>query len=392
MTDSNPISTYGREVDGPELLAAPKTPVGLLFKIFKRDHEGAPDLTADEEREWSAYVVDREDYERQRDTLGIVDLADVMENGTTDPEMLTESLVRSEHHLVFGPRESAKTWFVMNEVAAVLGQGENVVWVDKEMGRNNVADRLKTFGVDPDLVRGHLIYMEFPSLDCSADSRTAWVGLLEVEEPALVVFDAQTELLADAGLNENSGTDVEKWSQAYITPARRLAAATLMIDHTGHSEKDRSVGSRQKGAAAKIEYKVSKDEDFSRDKVGMFTVEVTKNTVSAPIPEKRAWKIGGKDDALVYERAETGKDPRAAQKRDKEKAADNAVLATLKKYEADLPVSQNQLVGLVPDHSEREIKAAAKRLAASEFSPVVAKPGERRSLQYSLLTADDDAS
>lgn len=53
------------------------------------------------------------------------------------------------------------------------------------------------------------------------------------------------------GLNENSGTDLEKWAQAYVTPARRLGATTVMIDHTGHSDQHRAVGSRQKGASAK---------------------------------------------------------------------------------------------------------------------------------------------
>lgn len=124
-------------------------------------------------------------------------------------------------------------------------------------------------------------------MDTGKDSRLLWETLLRMKEPALTVFDAQTELLADAGLNENIGTDVEKWSQAYLTPARRLGIATVMIDHTGHTEGGRAVASRQKGAAAKIELCVSKDEKFGRNKIGRTTIKVTKNTVSAPFPRHR---------------------------------------------------------------------------------------------------------
>jgi hypothetical protein len=277
-------------------------------------------------------------------------------------------------------------WFVLDEVAVLLRDGRKVVWVDKEMGRNNIADRLKTFGVDPELVREHLVYMEFPSLDCSPDSKIAWRGLLDLEEPALIVFDAQTELLADAGLNENSGTDVEKWSQSYITPARRIQSATLMIDHTGHAEQGRSVGSRQKGAAAKIELKVEKDEPFGRDRLGRFTVTVTKNTVSAEITEKRSWRIGGKDGKFVYDRVTDGTDPRATKKAEKANAADTAVLETLEKHRDELPLPQSVVAKLVPGLSRPEAEAALKRLADSALSSVVAEPGPRNSIQYRLET------
>ena len=61
-----------------------------------------------------------EEYERRRDTLGLVDLAEVMESGVTEPEMLTDRLVQSEHHSVYGMKETSKTWLLAMDVRELL--------------------------------------------------------------------------------------------------------------------------------------------------------------------------------------------------------------------------------------------------------------------------------
>ncbi len=366
--------------------APPQLPVSLLYRLYERD-EGGPDLTDGERKRWDSYVTESEEFERRRDLLGLVDLADVMENGVTEPEMLTESLVRGEHHVVFGARESAKTWLVLADAAALIRTGESVVWVDKEMGRRNIAGRLLTLGATPDQARADFVYMEFPSMDCGSESKAAWRALLGEREPALVVVDAQTEVLADAGLNENSGTDVEKWSQAYVTPARRLGAATVMIDHTGHSEKGRPVASRQKGAAAKVELSVTKDAPFRRDKVGGFTVEVTKNTVSAPIPRQRSWRIGGEDGKFVFAPSEPQADPAALKGAERRAKIEADILTVLRKHRESWPLTQKQVCDMV-EGRKGEVSDALRRLALSELSPVKQAPGARGSLQYSLSDAD----
>jgi len=371
-------------VEGPpdSYTRPPKLPVGVLYRRYHHAEEGGEPLTEAEKQAWRAYTQELEEYEHRRDTLGLVDLANVMENGPTEPEMLTESLVRSEHHVVFGARESAKTWLVLADAVELIGRDESVIWVDKEMGRRNIAGRLTTLGATPEQVRGQFVYMEHPSMDCGRDSKAAWRALLEEREPALVVVDAQTEVLADAGLNENSGTDVEKWSQAYVTPARRIGAATVMIDHTGHSETGRPVASRQKGAAAKVELSVTRDARFSKDTVGRVTVEVTKNTVSAPMPDRRSWRIGGEDGKFVLEPSGPRADPKAAARAEREARVERDVVAKL--GEAEQPLTQNQVAELVKG-AKAEVVAVVRRLANDEASPVRAK-ASGRSILYSLAT------
>jgi hypothetical protein len=283
-------------------------PLALLYKKTT----GVP-LTLEEVTVWNAHVERQNEAERERELLGLVDLAEVMRDGATEPEMLVEGLlVEGEHHLWYGNKESAKTWLALWASAWVMGNGGVVVWVDKEMGRKNLANRMLTLKVPEQAVGERFVYCEFPTLDCSKRSTVLWKALLQAKQPALVVVDAQTEVLADADLNENSGTDIEKWMKAYVTPARRVGCATLMLDHTGHTEAGRSVGSRQKGAAAKVELSVVKKARFDDKQIGSVEVTRTKNTVAAPIDETQHFRIGGDGQGgFTLERADLPARPKS---------------------------------------------------------------------------------
>lgn len=352
--------------------------LALLYKVTV--DEGAV-LTPDEKEEWESYVERLEEAAARRDRLGLVDLGEVMVDGVTEPEMLIPNLIiKSDHHLVFGTKESAKTWLILNAAVRLIGEGKTVIWVDKEMGRRNIGNRLITLGATPEEVSERFVYLEFPSMDASKESRLLWTTLLRLREPVMVVVDAQTEVLADAGLNENSGTDIERWSQAYLTPARRQGAATLMIDHTGHGDGDRAVSSRQKGAAAKVELLVTKDEKFDRESVGRITVTLKKNTVSASIPERQCFKIGGKDGEFILECCNDSTDPKAIRRVEREMKIEGMIVEVLR--EKGEPLSQTQLTTLV-DANKRDVMTIAQRMGHSDDSAVQMVP-MGRSILYSI--------
>lgn len=355
----------------------PKLPVGAFFAMAT----GQP--LSDEQRA----ELDRFERERaaaaarRRELLGLVDLAHEMEHGSQEPPMLTGNLVRGEHHTVFGARESGKTWLVLADALEVMSRGGAVVWVDKEMGRRGLAARLASLGAAPEAARRSFVYLEHPSMDTSAVSRAAWQELLDIVEPALMVVDAHTEVLADAGLQENSGTDIEQWSQAYVTPARRRGVATVMIDHVGHSEGGRPVASRQKGAAAKVELLVEKLGAFDRETTGQLKVEVTKNTFSASIEKTRYFEIGPANGGEGQVRIEQVEKVAALSAATSDIAARirTDIVRTLEDHG---PMSASGLADRVTG-SKRRILDAARELAAEEGSPVLCdKHG--RGHRYSL--------
>src|SRR5437899_234353 len=120
------------------------TPFNPLPKLdlLRKVSLGEP-LTQIEETAWANYEAELELAVKHRGTLGLLDLAEVMRNGVTEPEMLVDGLiVRGEYHSVYGEKESGKTWLLLLAAGVVMARGEKVVWVDKEMGAKNIANRL----------------------------------------------------------------------------------------------------------------------------------------------------------------------------------------------------------------------------------------------------------
>ena len=93
-----------------------------------------------------------------------------------------------------------------------------------------------------------------------------------------------------------------KWHSWYLVPALRAGATTLMLDHTGHSEKERARGASGKGANTKLALSIVKTVDFDRETVGEIRVDVKKNTLAADVPPTQVYRIGGSEEGFVFER------------------------------------------------------------------------------------------
>jgi len=277
-------------VDTLEVLEVSGDTPWLVVRVAAGHH-----LTEDERTQYDAYVgAWKRENDRQRELLGLTDMGLLMSEGVTPPQMLTvDTFVEEVDHAVYGPKEQGKTWLVMGNGFDLVKRGKRVVWVDKEMGPKLMVERLQAFGVTPEQASEFFIYLDHPIMDCSAASCASWEALLKWYRPALVVVDAQTEVLADAGLSENLATDVAKWRSCYFDPCRRIRAATVMIDHVGHEVKGRQRGSGHKGAAAKVELYVEKTKDYGRDHIGRIVVYCNKNTPDAAIPKSKHYRLGG---------------------------------------------------------------------------------------------------
>jgi hypothetical protein len=369
MLQSKPTALAGEDAVDP--FYAPITLPAMLadWKLF----EGTP-LTPEEEEAWQEYREATEEAGRRRDRLGLVDLAEVMDGGGTAPVVLEEDLlVEGEHHVVYGTKESTKTWRLLIAAAHQVVKGQDVVWIDKEMGRKNVADRMLTIGVPSDAIAEHFTYMEYPMLDGSPDSRVLFGALLAARRPVLMVVDAHTEVLADAALNENRGTDVARWEGWYLTPARRLGVATVMLDHVSFADAGKPVASRQKGASAKIEWQVVKKDKLDRNTAGTVEFVMTKNTISAPFDVKQLYRMGGDGEGhFVCERM--GPIAALLAKGGGDTALADRIEEVLREHGS---LSQRTLTGLVTGRAAK-VTDAAKRLADASWSNVESRVEMRR--------------
>lgn len=226
--------------------------------------------------------------------LNRVDLGEVMRGGATAPEMLLEGRrVQGKPHLDYGAKESGKTWLVLRDCAELLRRGETVIWIDKEMDRQSLADMLVALKVPDDVVSERFVYLDRPTLDMDDEPLRQYLALLLDVRPALVVVDAAQGALASADLNEDRSADVIKWHTRYLEPALLLGGTTVVIDHTGHDEGGRARGASGKGQIARVEWLVEKVSPFDRDAAGVVRTTLRKNTPAAPLPKVQHWRIGG---------------------------------------------------------------------------------------------------
>jgi len=374
------------------LFDEPPLRFGIMLQLA-HGHE----LDDDEQAEWDEYCTRADEAERRRTILGIVDLGEVVENGSPEVEMLSSRLVAAEYQSWYGPKESTKTFVILVDAWFQMLDGECVVWVDKEMGKRNLSERFVVVGrmtghsreEVAEVLRANLSYREYPLMDCSKESVNLWGLSLKLRDPVLVVVDAQTEVLADAGLNENLATDVERWLAAYVTPARRMGVAVVMLDHVGNDPQKRSRGSGHKGAAAKVELEFESLVKPKKDRIGQTRITVRKNTVDAPLlngQDSQVYDIGGdgKGGFVFQETVPTAPKPNS-----KEAELEKAIVDVLRK--AGKPLTQNQIVGMVTGKAS-VIKAKLKELATLQLSEVDVEDGPRGSLLYSLSTVSGSLS
>jgi hypothetical protein len=370
---------------GPGAAFAPGT-AGPNVKILAKVAYDEP-LDPDETAVWEAWQAQQRENEEARSQIGYVDLGELMIEGIDPPEMLIDDwLVRGAHHIFFGQYGSAKTWGALLMAARMITAEKIVLWVDLEMGRRDVAERFLSLGISPDYVSNYLIYLEYPSFTGDAQDRDLWAGIIQHVRPDLVVWDAQTGALSAADIEENSGTGNAKWQRWYIEPVRKYGGTAVMIDHTGHDDKDRPVASRQKMAAAKValSFSVKKGEEPGRDKIGYVTVECTKNNLAAAIPKQRRFRLGPDPDTgrFVFEQEELSvadildglEDDRSAQQSAKRMKIRNDIVALVKAHhdsgkEAEKRLTLNRIAEGVSGKAVH-IREEAKELALSRQTGV----------------------
>jgi hypothetical protein len=228
-------------------------------------------------------------------------VASVMRLGPQPRAMLLDDwLVAAELHWVAAEPAAGKTWLGLWLAWRVIREGGIVVWTDEELGVDTVAERLLALGADPDLIESNLVYLEYPGWQAERSDVNAWEALMKAARPSLVVIDTATDALAEAGVDENSGAEVTKWVKAYCEPPRRVGAAVMVLDHVTKADKGArsgyAVGSRAKKAKAKVQYSLTKKEDFTAEKTGLVRVTLDKNSFGLPIDVTRTYRIGGEVD------------------------------------------------------------------------------------------------
>lgn len=171
-------------------------------------------------------------------------------------EWLAEPLLaKGRGHALFAPAKAGKSLLAL-EVAAGLASGRPVLsqrpgapvptlYIDAEMGRPDLRERLEALGYGPDDDLSNLAYYALPGLPPldSAHGGAALVELVEHHRAELVVIDT---VAASLNGEENSADTMRSMWTNTGSPLRAAGRTTLRVDHAG---KDLDRG--QRGSSAK---------------------------------------------------------------------------------------------------------------------------------------------
>jgi hypothetical protein len=223
--------------------------------------------------------VDQVDEYDEARPFPVVDLVTVALAGIPEPKRLFNGLfyVGALHSLA-GPPDSGKTFIAYRAALQELREGNPVVVLDEENGREVVTEKLLDLGATPDeLVR--LAFVESPGRQWDAADWAGLAQLLDSTRPTLVIIDSVGAFMAVAGKDENVAADVSPFYKGLSDLARRYNPAVAVLDHVPKSEQ---ASRYARGSGAKLQlvdvgYMVEAIHPFNRHQDGLLRLIVTKD-------------------------------------------------------------------------------------------------------------------
>jgi AAA domain len=169
-------------------------------------------------------------------------------------------------------------------VAAVqiVAAGGSVVVLDRENGSDEYARRLRDVlhARDADApfrerVRERLRYHAWPtlSLQWGEDYPAAFDGA------DVVIFDSSRSHLTPLGLKEDLSDDFAAFTTALIDPLMQAGITTIILDNSGHLEKDRPRGTSSKGDLCDIAFTMKALSPFSSTLAGRLELRCTDSRI-----------------------------------------------------------------------------------------------------------------
>ena len=231
-----------------------------------------------------------------------IDLGEPIESGIEPPEMLVEDeLYAGRVHCIYSAGGTGKTFKALQLVKKVIDQGKPVLLLDLENGVRIISERLRDLGAKADQARQHLYYYPFPSMPLSDNASAEFEELLEEIKPALVVIDSWINCISAAGLDENSSTDIARWTDAYPQRARVRGIASLLLDHVPKE------GNTARGSGRKLDYvdamwELRNTQKFDRETVGRIDMHLRKDR-EGWLPRALTFSVGGGEDGFIFQRS-----------------------------------------------------------------------------------------
>ncbi len=206
-------------------------------------------------------------------------------------------LIAGKRYLLPAPAGTGKSLVSLIISTEVVGAGGTVAILDVENGAEEYARRLADLlavngGEDGELAAKcaeRLRYYAWPALHVTWGPEE-WARAFEGVD--LAVFDSSRLMLSAAGLAEDSNDDYAAFVNGLLVPLARAGVTTIVLDNTGHEERDRARGASAKADLNEVVYVAKVGEEFDRDQTGHLRL-VRQRTRFADLPGELQVPLGG---------------------------------------------------------------------------------------------------
>lgn len=266
-------------------------------------------MAVNQVREWLDLTEEETDEEKgSAFDASRVDIGALVRDGVPDPEwVLPGMFYKAQIHWWHGEPGDGKTFMLLGLMGRLCEEGKTVLWIDEESGHIQTARRLGGFGIDSDALSERFIYHSRPGLTTDPADLDALFRAVSEARPDIVVFDSVSDVLDQAGLDEDVNKEVTRWAKQFLEPLKfEYGASVVAIDHVTKSKDSR--GKYARGAGAKksktdAAWKVVKAKDFNVKRVGLIRLEADKDREGWLEP-KLAFQIGGRDGRTILEQVD----------------------------------------------------------------------------------------
>ena len=226
-----------------------------------------------------------------------VDLVEIIRNGIPDRRFVPGCdpwLITAKRYLLPASAGTGKSLAALVVAVEVVANGGTVAILDVENGSEEYATRLRDVLADRDeqvaqVCSERLRYYAWPALRMdweAADWAAAFSGV------DLAIFDSSRLVLSASGLAEDSNDDYAKFVNALLIPLARAGTSTLVLDNTGHEERDRARGASTKADLNEVVYVAKVGKPFDRDQTGELHLH-RKRTRFSDLPAQLTIVLGG---------------------------------------------------------------------------------------------------
>lgn len=228
-----------------------------------------------------------------------VELVTRINDGLPEPEYVAGCapwLRQGKRYLIPAPAGTGKSLGALVVGVDIVEAGGTVRIMDIENGDEEYAGRLALIlecrDKDGSLAMAcpeRLHYHAWPAMSMQWDPDDWAEANADVD---VVIFDSSRLILSAAGLAEDRSDDYATFVNALLIPLSRGGVTTIVLDNTGHEDKERSRGTKAKDDLNEVVYAMKEQIPFDVDTVGELRLKLKRQRFGG-LPKELRIPVGG---------------------------------------------------------------------------------------------------